>query len=1237
MRFFANGPDIPSDLLYARDKGEVLFFCGAGISIEKAGGVSFLELAKRVISSLGSLASSPAQQLLKIFDKIEIPQGIGGIPPADRIFALLEQEFAIKDIRSDVSQAVKPKSNPCLGPHKSLLNLSRMPDGRHRLITTNFDRLFQLAAPDIPKILPPNLPDPRRDEWEGVVHLHGMVNPDYSGVASKEFILSSADFGRAYLSDGWATAFMRALVEKYKIVFVGYSADDPPIQYLLEGLKGSAKARGLYVFQKGEEEEASALWRHKGVTAIPHQGFPSLWKSLNAWGDRAKDPDKWQQSIISNIELKKPRDLDPHERGQVAHVVSSISGAKKFAGCKTTPSAEWLCVFDSSIRYNENILEEDVSQSKIFLPFCLDYDRPPIEKKNQFNSIKEKVDYNFSRDEHFRTAWSAFKDTPDDKQKQTISLIKDNTLPERLKILVKWIGLVVDQPITVWWASHQKILHHELVKEIEENIKTKNGDPKQNIDMNIITAWFLLLSYKSESSLYIAKKKLYDLATPIQDWSRWFDRQLEDINRPHIKVKSLPKIPEPNTIDIHKILDLNIFYPNDFLGREIPKNCLASYVNKIRQYLESIENLEIEIRGSFNPTLGPINIPTDPAVVNSRDSTGLSRLIKHYAEQLETLCRQDQKIAHCEWKKWPDPEDKIFRILYVWLVGKTDLISTKEAENIILNLSNKIFWDKEIQYDLLVSLSKRWEQFDKKTKEIIKNNILEGPSAELEKNKQRAILNRLEWFKTKRLDFSDELSKKYEDLSKTIQDWTPEKAKNDICFSYPLCSENLDISEIYRIPINKILKNLVEISNRNGPFFWGDSPFEKLSEKYPIKSLRVLMYEANHGNNCINEWSLYLNGGKNYKNKLRLIFLIAKRIYFLPELVFNDNIESISSWVKKNNKILSKNLTKTYLALWKRIVKSAITSPIEVEKKDRKQAVRQSTIIEMTKLLIDELLSEKLPSNSRTRKRLKRANYLLSTKDDLLFCVMDLFGKNLNSIYSLHKKWINKQIISRIEQNPDSEASKAFILSALKNCYKRKPHLFEPNLFVCLKKIIINLVLQKNYENNDTVMWYLLTAWIYKERNRLLTNEELHEILIKTNNQGRLSTIDFITKWAIEQQKWEEVTEFLSQVWPRQLVARTPDISKKLILLAISAGNKMPEITQQILPKLTVIKNFYDNPIFHSILGRNPILDSNKDLPITQEFLEETLNILETVMPNDIEPPYIISKSINELKLLINN
>ena len=32
MRFIEHGPDIPDELLFAQDEGNVVFFCGAGVS-----------------------------------------------------------------------------------------------------------------------------------------------------------------------------------------------------------------------------------------------------------------------------------------------------------------------------------------------------------------------------------------------------------------------------------------------------------------------------------------------------------------------------------------------------------------------------------------------------------------------------------------------------------------------------------------------------------------------------------------------------------------------------------------------------------------------------------------------------------------------------------------------------------------------------------------------------------------------------------------------------------------------------------------------------------------------------------------------------------------------------------------------------------------------------------------------------------------------------------------------------
>ena len=49
MRFIESGPNIPDELLFARDNGDVLFFCGAGVSQQKAKLPSFQGLVDRLL------------------------------------------------------------------------------------------------------------------------------------------------------------------------------------------------------------------------------------------------------------------------------------------------------------------------------------------------------------------------------------------------------------------------------------------------------------------------------------------------------------------------------------------------------------------------------------------------------------------------------------------------------------------------------------------------------------------------------------------------------------------------------------------------------------------------------------------------------------------------------------------------------------------------------------------------------------------------------------------------------------------------------------------------------------------------------------------------------------------------------------------------------------------------------------------------------------------------------------
>ena len=194
----------------------------------------------------------------------------------------MERDFLDRDIESAVAKALKPKPDVDLSAHQILLQLATTPQNKVRLVTTNFDRLFNDCDSRIASLQPPRLPDPsRQDEFDGIIYLHGRANVDYDRSEGDGFVLSSSEFGRAYLSDGWATRFFRDIIEKYVVVFVGYSADDPPVQYLLEALnKSVGQLNGIYAFQSGKSDDAAARWRHRGIQAIAYSDedrHSSLW------------------------------------------------------------------------------------------------------------------------------------------------------------------------------------------------------------------------------------------------------------------------------------------------------------------------------------------------------------------------------------------------------------------------------------------------------------------------------------------------------------------------------------------------------------------------------------------------------------------------------------------------------------------------------------------------------------------------------------------------------------------------------------------------------------------------------------------------------------------------------------------------------------------------------------------------------------------------------------------------
>ena len=185
-----------------------------------------------------------------------------------------------------------------------------------RLVTTNFDNRFIEAGVDNRCVdAAPMLPWPKPHAWESLVHLHGHIS---RGVDGANLVLTTADFGRAYLSEGWASRFVTELFREFTVVFVGYSLDDRVMSYLVDAL-AAERASGsrfstAYAFAPHDgtgfcREAVNAAWLAKNVQPILYDmrnDHEYLSDTLIEWARIKTDPFRTREQIVMDEMAKLP-------------------------------------------------------------------------------------------------------------------------------------------------------------------------------------------------------------------------------------------------------------------------------------------------------------------------------------------------------------------------------------------------------------------------------------------------------------------------------------------------------------------------------------------------------------------------------------------------------------------------------------------------------------------------------------------------------------------------------------------------------------------------------------------------------------------------------------------------------------------------------------------------------------------------------------------------------------------
>ena len=314
--------DFPLAVLQAQREGRLVIFAGAGVSMASPSNLpSFAGLAKRIGAGTQSHDSD-------------------GDPEDRYLGRLYDDGHGVQVHRVASGILLDPTSKPT-ELHSLILKIfgSKSPV---RLVTTNFDIHFSTAANELGLVnlntfIAPALP--LGDNFDGIVYLHGAAS------SPRSMVLTDVDFGRAYLTYGWASRFLFQLFSTYTVLFVGYSHTDVVMEYLARGLPPQCQSKR---FAFSQMEGGVGRWKAYGTTELLYQKregeneHSAITESFCEWVDESQRGLLARSERIRSI-VEAPPPLEGEDADYLKYTLTDFDSARQFAKYTKDPAyIDWL-------------------------------------------------------------------------------------------------------------------------------------------------------------------------------------------------------------------------------------------------------------------------------------------------------------------------------------------------------------------------------------------------------------------------------------------------------------------------------------------------------------------------------------------------------------------------------------------------------------------------------------------------------------------------------------------------------------------------------------------------------------------------------------------------------------------------------------------------------------------------------------------------------------------------------
>ncbi len=736
--FLTDGPDIPERLLQAHEEGHVVFFCGAGISYP-ARLPGFSGLVDKLYEELGVTPNSVQRAAIKAGQY-------------DTAIGLLETRIVggRETVRTALFRILTPdlSAPAATGTHEALLTLARNRTGQWRLVTTNFDRLFEAVIAReglaLERFKAPLLPVPK-NRWDGLVYLHGLLPPTPAANALDRLVLSSGDFGLAYLTERWAARFASELFRNYIVCFIGYSINDPVLRYMMDALAADRllgeSPPEMFAFgnySRGKESLRSNEWRSKNVTPIlyrEHNRHAYMHKTLRAWADTYRDGVRGKQMIIVQHATTPP--LAPSRAdfavGRVLWALTDGLAAQHFADLKPVPPLEWI---------------EPLSEAQFSYQDLSRFGVAPNSEKDEklsFSFIQRPVPY--TRAPRMCIAdWGP----------------RGSSWDEVMLQLARWLTRHLDNPKLILWLAKQgghldENLKWQIRRRLDELYRMEQKDDREEIKRILEAAPKAIPSplMRTVRQLFLSgrvKSRADNLG--LYSWVQRFEQggftsilgmELRELLTPRITLREPFRWPEENADSreperIKDLVDWEVTLSSDHVQyalrdlkdkvawRSILPILLQDFTILLRDALDLMRELGGADDKSDSSCSNQPSISEHPQNRDFHDWTALIDLARD--AWLGTVRTNPAKAAFVaeDWLHVPYP---LFKRLAFFAATNSDVIPPQRALDWLLTDNHWWLWSVETQRETIRLLVALAPKLDKRAFSGMERALLDGPPRDM--------------------------------------------------------------------------------------------------------------------------------------------------------------------------------------------------------------------------------------------------------------------------------------------------------------------------------------------------------------------------------------------------------------------------------------------------------------------------------------------------------------------------